>query len=87
MEPVTRPPPWRYLPWAISAAWVEAHTVRKQSTWRQRPAATAMAAAMTDPPGPGRSSPPLCQVGWMRSASSISGGPPSLMPPPDRPPG
>ena len=39
-----------------------------------------MAAAMTDPPGPGRSRPPLCQVGWMRSASSISGGPPSLMP-------
>ena len=56
--------------------------MRKQSTWRHSPAATAMAAAITEPPGPGRSPPPLIHVGWMRSASSMAVTPPSLMPPP-----
>ena len=44
-----------------------------------------MAAAMTEPPGPGRSPPPLIQVGWIRSASSIALAPPSLIPPPPIP--
>ena len=44
-----------------------------------------MAAAMTEPPGPGRSMPPLCQVGWMRSASSIAVTPPSVIPAPSPP--
>ena len=35
---------------------------------------------MTAPPGPGRSPPPLVQVGWIRSASSTAVTPPSLMP-------
>ena len=54
--PETRcpPPPPAARPWAASAAKVDSHTVRKHSTWRQRPDATAMAAAMTDPPGPGQ---------------------------------
>ena len=41
-----------------------------------------MAAAMTEPPGPGRSPPPLIHVGWIRNASSMALTPPSLMPPP-----
>ena len=44
----------RLVPWAARAANVDSQTVRKHSTWRQRPEATAMAAAMTEPPGPGK---------------------------------
>ncbi len=40
-----------------------------------------MAAATSDPPGPGSSRPPLCHVGSTRSASSTAVTPPSLMPP------
>ena len=47
--------------------------------------ATAMAAAMIDPPGPGRSPPPLIHVGWRRNASSTAVTPPSLMPMPPAP--
>ena len=36
---------------------------RRRRPWRRR---------RSDPPGPGRSMPPLIQVGWMRSASSIA---------------
>src|SRR5580658_1749139 len=68
--------------WAVSTPNVDSQTVRKHSTWRQSPEATAMAAAMTEPPGPGRSPPPLIQVGWIRNASSIALAPPSLIPPP-----
>ena len=65
---------------------VDSHTVRKHSTWRHSPALTASMAAMTDPPGPGSSMPPLIHVGWRRSASSTAVTPPSLMPMP-MPPG
>ncbi len=41
-----------------------------------------MAAAITAPPGPGRSPPPLIQVGWIRKASSMALAPPSLIPAP-----
>ena len=49
------------------------------------PLATAIIAAMTAPPGPGMSPPPLIHVGWMRSASSTAVTPPSLMPIPAAP--
>src|SRR4051794_20868389 len=59
-QPDTRPPPVGRRP---NAAYVDSQTVRKQSTWRQRPAATASMAAITAPPGPGMSPPPLIHVG------------------------
>src|SRR3954468_19000264 len=77
-----RPPPGGRRP---SAAYVDSHTVRKHSTWRHSPLATASMAAITDPPGPGRSPPPLVHVGWIRSASSTAVTPPSLMPIGDAP--
>ncbi len=40
-------------------------------------------AAITDPPGPGRSPPPLIQVGWIRSASSTASDSPLAHPEPD----
>src|SRR3954464_13562608 len=80
--PAKRPPDG---PTSLSAAYVDSHTVRKQRTWRHRPAATARIAAMTDPPGPGMSAPPLIHVGWIRSASSTAVMPPSLMPPGENP--
>src|ERR1700689_837515 len=65
-RPRLRPPPLAAAACAalaVSTPNVDSQTVRKQSTWRQSPEATAMAAAMTAPPGPGRSPPPLIQVG------------------------
>ena len=59
--------------------------MRKQSTCRQRPPATASMAAISAPPGPGRSPPPLIHVGCSRSASSTAVTPPSLMPMPTPP--
>src|SRR5579872_6354579 len=57
--PDTRPdPPWP----RPRAAYVDSHTVRKHSTCRQRPLATASMAAMMAPPGPGSSPPPLIHV-------------------------
>ena len=82
--PDTRPPPPRLRP---SWLYVVSQTVRKHRTWRHRPLATACMAAMTLPPGPGTSMPPLCHTGWMRSASSTAVTPPSPMPIPVMPPG
>lgn len=79
--PGTRPPP----PCSRSAAYVDSHTVRKHRTCRQRPAATAIIAAMIAPPWPGRSMPPLIHVGCMRKASSTAAMPPSLIPMPTGP--
>ena len=64
---------------------VDSQTVRKHSTWRHSPLATASIAAITEPPGPGSSPPPLIHVGCRRSASSTAVTPPSLMPMPRRP--
>ena len=82
--PDTRGPP---IPPRPSVAYVDSHTVRKHSTCRHRPLATASIAAITEPPGPGRSPPPLAQVGCSLSASSTAVTPPSLMPIPEKPPG
>ena len=68
-----------------ASAYVDSHTVRKHSTWRHSPLATASIAAMTEPPGPGSSPPPLIHVGCSRSASSTAVTPPSLMPMPPAP--
>src|SRR5271170_2610366 len=45
------PPPCAWAACAARTPKVDSQTVRKQRTWRQRPDATAMAAAMTDPQG------------------------------------
>ena len=58
-EPETRPGAWP----RPSARYVDSQTVRKHSTCRHSPEATASMAAMTEPPGPGRSPPPLVHVG------------------------
>ena len=73
----------RRIPPRPSVAYVDSHTVRKHSTCRHRPLATASIAAITEPPGPGRSPPPLIHVGCSRSASSTAVTPPSLMPMPE----
>ena len=52
--------------------------MRKHTTWRTRPAATAIMAAITDPAGPKVSPPPLYQVGRRPRASSRALTPPSL---------
>ena len=56
------------------------HTVRKHSTCRHSPLATAIIALRTEPPGPGTSGPPQIHVGRSRSASSSAVMPPSLKP-------
>ena len=71
------PPPPRFA----SSAYVDCHTVRKQTTWRQRPEDTASIAAMSDPAAPGVSGAPLCQVGRRPSADSTAVTPPSEYPP------
>ncbi len=81
-RPDARPPPG---PARRRAAKVDSHTVRKHSTWRHSPEATASMAATTAPPGPGSSPPPLIQVGWRRRASSTAVTPPSLIPIPAGP--
>ena len=64
------PPPtpvfWR-LPQAID---VVSHTVRKHSTWRHSPEATASMALTTAPLWPGVSMVPQNQVGAMPRASA-----------------
>src|SRR4051812_21217683 len=63
--------------WArIGAANVACHTVRKHTTWRTSPAATAPAAAITEPPGPNVPIPPLYQTGRIPRASSTALTPP-----------
>src|SRR5436305_12708453 len=84
MNPLTRPPPPSSR--RPSAANVDSHTVRKHRTWRHRPPATASMAAITDPPGPGRSPPPLIHVGCSLSDCSSAVTPPSLVPLPPLPP-
>src|SRR5579859_1666018 len=74
-------------PAARSAAYVACHTVRKHSTWRHSPAATAIIAATTEPAGPNVSGPPLYHVGRRRSVSSSALTPPSEKPPPGAPAG
>src|SRR5262245_18759658 len=86
--PDTRPPvapPPRAAAARPRVANVDSHTVRNTSTCRHRPEATASMVAMTEPPGPGRSPPPLIHVGWSRSASSTAVTPPSLIPMPPAP--
>ena len=75
-SPPTRPP----MPPSWSTPAVVCHTVRKQSTWRQSPLATAIIALRIDPPGPGTSGPPQIHVGRSRNASSSAVMPPSLKP-------
>ena len=70
---------------AARAAKVDSQTVRKHSTWRQRPDGHRHGGGDDRAARPGRSPPPLIQVGWMRSASSMALAPPSLMPPPLEP--
>src|SRR3954452_11891588 len=76
-DPDRRPPP---RPPRRNVAYVDSHTVRKHRTCRHSPDATASMAAITEPPGPGKSPPPFVHVGWMRRASSTAVTPPSLMP-------
>ena len=78
---VVRAPPGGVIrPSFISCAKVASHSVRKHSTCRAMPVATAIIAAITDPPGPKVSMPPLNQVGRMPSAPSSAVTPPSPMP-------
>ncbi len=65
------------LPWAVAS-----QTVRKHTTWRASPQATAMAALMTDPSWPGDSMPPANQLRFRRSASCNS-----VTPTPEKPGG
>ena len=71
MSPDTRLAPstplLRRLPQAIE---VVSHTVRKHSTWRHSPAATANMAFTTAPLWPGVSIVPQNQVGAMPRASA-----------------
>ena len=87
-SPPARPPAGMPLACAVvlmrplrsSSVKVDCQTVRKQTTWRARPADTASMAAITEPDGPNVSWPPLYQVGWKPIASATSGIPPSPMP-------
>ena len=47
------PPPLAARPWRWSSACVDSHTVRKHSTWRHRPDATASIALTIEPDCPG----------------------------------
>ena len=58
MSPPIRPPPCRVRPCRWSSAWVDSHTVRKHSTCRQRPEATASIALTIEPDCPGVSGAP-----------------------------
>ena len=60
---------------APSSPYVDCHTVRKHTTWRHSPAATASIAATSEPTAPGVSVPPLCHVGRIPSADSDRGHP------------
>ena len=75
------------FPCRTSSADVASHTVRKHSTCRASPPATASIAAISDPPGPNVSMPPLYQVGRMPSAASSAVTPPSPKPARTAPPG
>ena len=87
-SPSTRPPPWPDgARERRRSAHVDSHTVRKHSTCRQRPAATASIAATTEPLCPGVSPAPLIQVGRSRRDSSRAVTPPSEWPPAAGPPG
>ena len=59
---------------------VASHSVRKHNTCLARPVATAVIAAITEPPGPKVSMPPLIHVGRSPSAPSSALTPPSPMP-------
>ncbi len=74
------PPGGETLPSFINWLKVASHSVRKHNTCRAIPVATAITAAITDPPGPKVSMPPLIQVGRMPSAPSSAVTPPSPMP-------
>src|SRR3954453_7713339 len=81
MSPEIRPPlGGGSRPVRIISVPVASQTVRKHSTCRHRPLATASIAVMTDPSWPDVSSVPLGQVGWIRNASSTAGMPPSEKP-------
>ena len=77
---VRAPPGGDILPSFISCWNVASHSVRKHSTWRAMPVATAIIAAITEPPGPKVSMPPLIHVGRSPSAPSSALTPPSPMP-------
>ena len=77
---VRAPPGGDILPSFISCWNVASHSVRKHSTWRAMPVATAIIAAITEPPGPNVSMPPLIHVGRSPSAPSSAVTPPSPMP-------
>src|ERR1700722_4302223 len=65
---------------------VDSQTVRKQSTWRQSPEATAMAAGVTRPPRPGRAPPPVAP-GRVDAEGFFNGARPPLAHPPSGGPG
>ncbi len=78
---VVRAPPGGDILPCLSSSWkVDSHSVRKHSTWRAIPVATAIMAAITEPPGPKVSMPPLIQVGRSPSAPSRAVTPPSPIP-------
>src|ERR1700691_2625882 len=86
-HPALRPDDGMILPCLISSLKVASHSVRKHNTWRAGPPATASIAAITEPPGPKVSIPPLCHVGRTPSAASKEVTPPSPQPPRLPPPG
>src|SRR5690606_31877318 len=75
------------LPALMSSEYVDSHSVRKHSTCRASPLETASMAAITEPPGPKVSMPPLYQVGRMPRADWRTLTPPSPKPPTLPPPG
>ena len=74
---VRAPPGGAILPSFISCWKVASHSVRKHSTWRAMPVAMAIMAAITEPPGPKVSMPPLIHVG-RRPERALQRGHPAL---------